>query len=471
MTIYLTYLLIDSHFTHGYNYGLGYIASVLKKDGHLIKYIPLRDSNGLVDFYQNIIDEKPRIIAFSATSSQFPFLREITQNIKEISDAFLVCGGTHTTLLPNSIESIPELDAIVIGEGEYAMQELAKALENRINFESIQNFWFRKNDRIIKNSIRPLIENLNSLPFPDKESLDYQAVINASRGKNRFIFSRGCTFKCSYCSNHALSDVYSNKNNYYRFIDPEIAIEQIRKDHERYNFNYIIIDDDTISLNKKWFFKFFELYKNNFSYPFRCNLRVETVNEDVIKTLKEANAKGIGIGLEHGNEDFRRNVLHRRMSNDDIRKVFALCDKYEITHSDFIMVGFPYENRKLFYDTVKLSREVGANGNVSIFQPYPSTHLAKICEQNSWLPEKEIFKERKEAVINFPNFSKKDIQLCADLFPFLNTYKFIPLINLRSYLIFLQMINIIFKLQYRFIKKSKKVYSLIKFSLLSLIFK
>jgi radical SAM superfamily enzyme YgiQ (UPF0313 family) len=446
MTIYLTYLLVESHFTHGYNYGLGYIASVLKQSGHKVHYIPIWTSSDITAFYKNIIDDQPDIIAFSSTSSQFPYLKSIIREIKGLSNAFLVCGGAHTTLNPNCITEVPELDAIVVGEGEYAMDELANAIANKEKLNNIKNLWLRINGNIIKNPTRPLIENLNLLPFPDKESLDYQNVIDRSGGKNRFIFSRGCTFKCSYCSNHALSEVYPNKNKYYRYLNPELAIEIIRKDHQKYKFKSIIIDDDTISLNKEWFFKFFDLYKKNFDYPFRCNLRVETVNEEVIKVLKEANAKGVGIGLEHGNEDFRRDVLNRRMSNKEIKRVFELCDKYGVTHNDFIMVGFPDENRKLFFDTVKLAREVGATGQASIFQPYPATDLAKICEDNNWVPDKDTFKERKEAVIDFPNFSKKDIQLCADVFPFLNKHKILPLIDSSPYLKLLLHVSNVFRL-------------------------
>ena len=227
MTIYLTYLLIDSLYTHGYNYGLGYIASVLKKNGFLVKYIPIWNKKDLELFYKDIRNENPSIVAFSATSSQFPFLKEISKKIKEFSDSILVCGGAHPTLKPDSILEVPDLDAIVIGEGEYPLLELANSLKNKDDLESIKSLWFRKNGKIITNPVRPLIEDLNSLPFPDKNSLDYQKVLDRSKGVNRFIFSRGCTFKCSYCSNEALSEVYPNKNKYYRFIEPKIAIEQI----------------------------------------------------------------------------------------------------------------------------------------------------------------------------------------------------------------------------------------------------
>jgi len=98
------------------------------------------------------------------------------------------------------------------------------------------------------------------------------------------------------------------------------------------------------------------------------------------------------------------------------------------------MVGLPFETKKLFLDTVKLCRKIKAQGNANIFQPYPGTKLYEICRQNHWLPEKEFFKERKEAVIDYPNFSSQDIQLCHNLFPYLVRYKFIPLFLPLSWL-------------------------------------
>ena len=461
MLIYLSYLLLNSHYVHGYNYGLGYISSVLRNNGFDVKYFPLWDENDLLEFYESIRKNHPEIIAFSATSSQFPFLQNIARNIRQFSNSFLVCGGAHTTLKPESINSIPELDAIVVGEGEFPMLELAESLSLGKNFQNIKNLWVREGNKIIKNPVRPLIEDLDSLPLPDKSSVDYQKILDKSNGINRFIFSRGCTFKCSYCSNHALSKVYPNKNKYYRYVSPEQAIEQIRYDHLNYDFKQITFDDDTISLNKKWFFKFIDLYKKNFNYPFRCNLRVETVNEDVIRALKEANARKIGIGLEHGNYEFRREVLNRKMSNKQIEEVFSLCNKYKISHDDFIMVGFPGETVELFFDTVRLSRKVQAKGNISIFQPYPSTDLANNCEVNNWLPEKEIFKERIEAVIDFPEFKKEEIQLCADVFPFLISVPFLPLFKSTKYLFALLIVSRVLNKIKKLVLKSLRVFKLV----------
>lgn len=411
----------------GYSYGLGYIAAALKSAGHDVGYFSLTDNHDVRALCDAVRRDQPGIVAFSATSSQFPSLGEIVPKIKTISDSFVVCGGVHTTLKPECISEMPELDAVARGEGEWALPELADALEKGADIFNIRSFWFRNGAQIIKNETRSLIAKLDDLPFPDKTSLDYQQVIDKAGGVNRFIFSRGCPFDCSYCSNKALSDAYSGGNSYFRQRSPRKAIAEIERDAGAYNFRCIAFDDDVMSLNKKWFYEFFDLYRKNFRYPFRCNLRVGTVDSDMMRLLKDAGAQGIGVGIEHGNEEFRRKVLKRNISNKQILETFSLCDKYGLTHNDFIMVGFPYENRRLFLDTARLCRKVSAKGSISIFVPYPGTHLAAVCEANGWLPGKKKYVERDDAVISYPGFPKEEIQLCADTYELLMRFKFIPL--------------------------------------------
>jgi len=425
MKIFLIYPAIDSLQNTGYNHGLGYISSVLKEGGFDVDYLVLKNKEDIAGLYEIVRGKKPEIVGFSVTTSQFNHLKDITKALKEISNSFMVCGGIHPTLRPECIFELPYVDAIVRGEGEYPLLEFAQRLENKIDYLNIKNFWFRKNNKIIKNGLRPLIKNLDSLPFPDKSSLDYQRVINEAQGVNPFMFSRGCTFGCSYCSNSALSKLY--QENFFRQLSPQRAIQEIKQDADRFKFKFIVFDDDIISLNKKWFYEFFTLYKNNFGYPFACNIRVGTVDSDMMGLLKNAGAFYIIIGIEHGNEKFTKTVLKRNITNKQIIDTFKLCDKYELPYYGQVMVGLPFENKRLYVDTVRLCRKISIENPISIFYPYPGTELGKICEENKWLPQKEFYKERVEATISYPDFSKENIQLCADVFPILMRFKFIPL--------------------------------------------
>jgi anaerobic magnesium-protoporphyrin IX monomethyl ester cyclase len=425
MKIFLAYLVVDSPQDTGYNYGAGYVAAVLKGGGHDVRYSVLNTQEDIATFCGRVRDERPGIVGLSSTTAQFPYAQQVARTLRRTTDSLLVCGGVHPTLKPACLEETPELHAIVRGEGEHSLLELADAMEAGQDCRSIDNLWLRDGDGIIRNPQRPFIHDLDSLPFPDKTSLDYQAMIDRAGGANRFIFSRGCTFRCTYCSNQALSEL--GEGTYFRQETPERALEDIRRDAERFRFTRIVFDDDTISLKKEWFHDFFNGYRREFKYPFVCNIRVGTVDADMLELLKEAGATTVAVGVEHGNEAFRRTTLKRPMANRQIVDTFDLCHRLGLNTYGQVIVGFPHETRKLFLDTVRLCRRLSIRNPASIFQPYPGTELGRICEENGWKPARSVFRERREAVISYPGFSREEIQLCADAFPVLTQIGWIPL--------------------------------------------
>jgi len=431
MKIYLVYLALNTYQHQSYSYGLGYISAVLKKAGYEPDYILVKDRYDLIEFLALIHEDKPDMIAFSLTTSQYDFFKLVMHEVKKFKEgenSFIVCGGVHPSLNPESMLEITGVDCIIRGEGEYPLLELVEVFKNNQNYYDIKNCWFITKNKVIKNEIRPLIENIDDLPFPDKDSIDFQKEIIKDNNKLRFIFSRGCPFECSYCCNKALSEIFPNSKKYFRQRSPSKAIEEIEDAIKKYEFNFIEFDDDTFSLNKKWFYEFFRLYKERIKYPFRCNIRVGTLDEEMMKVLKDAGVTGVSIGIEQGNEEFRKKILKRNMTNKQIIDTFTLCKKYNVAHyGDFVMVGLPYENKKLFFDTVKLCRQVSAQAEASIFYPYPGTELGEICKKNNWMPDKQFYMERVEACISYPDFSKEQIQLSRNAFTYLVREKSIPL--------------------------------------------
>jgi len=410
-----------------YSRGLGYIASVLKEGGHTVDYIMIEDLNYTAKLSQVIKNHKPEIIGFSLYSCQMNYIGPIIEDIKKYSDAFIVLGGIHPTVKPECILQISGADAIVRGEGEIALLELADTLQKKEDIRHIKNFWFKSGKEIIKNEMRPLID-LNGLPFPDKDIVDYQLLLDQSGGVNRFTFNRGCPFDCPYCSNKVLRDVYKKEISYCRSLNPKRAIEEIASDAAKFKFEKIFFDDDIITLDKKWFYEFFTLYKKYFKYPFYCNVRVGTIDANMVRLLKEAGAKGVAIGIEHGNEEFRKNILRRNITDKQIIDTLKLFEEHGIKDNyGQVMIGLPFENKELFLDTVRLCRLVNISYFKYIFYPYPATEFGELCEKNNWLPTQEYYMERKQAVIDYPDFKKADIQLCYDLFTGLVKFKFFPL--------------------------------------------
>ncbi len=425
MKVSLAYLVIHSPQDTGYNYGVGYVSAALRQGGHRPDIAILTTRDDIRRFAEHVRRRRPGLIGLSATTSQFRYVPEIAEAVKEASEAFVVCGGPHPTLQPKCLEETPALDAILRGEGEQPMRELADALEQGQPYHGIPNGWFRDGGSIIQNPNRPFVEDLDGLPMPDKDALDYQAVIDRAGGANRFIFSRGCTFGCTYCSNRALSQL--SEGRYFRQQSVDRALEEVRRDRRRFRFERVVFDDDTITLNRRWFEEFFTRYGDEIRLPFTCNVRVGTVDKPMLTLLRDAGCTTVAMGIEHGNEEFRRVVLKRPMTDEQIIQTFEWCHALGIRTFGQAIVGFPFETMRLFRDTVRLCRRVNVRNPISIFHPYPATELGRICERNGWLPEGEEFRERREAALDLPGFSKEQIQRCADAFPILTQSKWIPL--------------------------------------------
>jgi len=411
-----------------YSCGVGYISAVLKAAGHNVGYRNLPSLDDVGPLCREIGETRPDLIGFAATSCQFEQLKTVIPRVRAASKAIIACGGIHPTVQPECLEEIPELDAIVRGEGEFPLLDLANAVQERRDYSRIQNLWVRHEGTIVRNELRPLISDLDVLPFPDLDPAETQRAIDDQQGMHRMIFSRGCSFRCPYCSNHALSDIYRGKGVYHRLRSPEKALAEIQRDADRFKFRFLFFDDDTISLNKTWFTEFFTLYRQRFNFPFYCNLRPGTLSQPMAQLLKAAGAKGVALGIEHGDEKFRKSVLGRGHSNEEIRHTVELCRNEGIEEVyGQVMIGLPFETVELHLETVRLCRSLRIIPFRYIYQPYPGTALAKVCEQNHWIPEKQVYVERREAVIDFPNFSRKQIQACFDVFSVLVRVKFLPL--------------------------------------------
>jgi anaerobic magnesium-protoporphyrin IX monomethyl ester cyclase len=189
-----------------------------------------------------------------------------------------------------------------------------------------------------------------------------------------------------------------------------------------------MFDDDTIHVDKKWFREFFDLYKRQVHIPFKCNIRPDIIDEEIVDLLKDAGVARVNIGVEHGNEEFRRKYLKRDMTNRQIIEAFDLFRRRNIGCYAHLMVGLPYENKRLFLDTVSLCRELPIlpSNPIFIFNPYPATELGDLCEEKGWLLPKKHYREREDSITNYPFFKKEEIKLCKDAFSLLLTLRFLP---------------------------------------------
>lgn len=357
--------------------GLMHISSVLRKAGHQTRMVIFNKK----DIKKKFSSFKPDIVGFQCTTGMQKWVCNMAKFVKEEidKDILVIVGGAHPTYFPEMINEA-NIDIICRGEGEYPVLELANRVDNHRDFIDIENLWVKRNGRIYKNEMRPLIQDLDALPFTDKELYkEYNFIYSAPYA--HIMTSRGCAYNCTFCYNHIFRSMQKNPFKYVRRRSIENIISELEEKKLKYNLKSIIFLDDNFNLvNKEWFFLFLDKYKQKIELPFFCQLRADSLDEEMAFRLKKSGCYWIEMGLEAGNEKYRNEVLKKDLKDADVLNAGRLLHKYKIGFNTTNMVGLPNETLEDSIKGLKLNMRVKPGvAWYSIFQPYPKTELGEYC--------------------------------------------------------------------------------------------
>lgn len=402
-------------------HGLGYLSSVLKHAGHETALIYLDHEPTEDAFMARLAAIEPQLVAFSCTTHQYPYAERCARWITRSQPGVVtLVGGAHATLVPDQVLASSHFDLVCVGEGEYPVLDLATTMQEGEDFAHIPNLWLRRNGEAIRNPLRPLIADLDGIPFADRDLFDFEHILTANDGWVDLMAGRGCPYSCTYCSNPGLRERFRGLGKYVRFRSVDNVLAEIRSLAKRYAVKTLNFQDDVFTLDRGWVLQFGQKYEEEFGFPFWINSRVERINdEEMVAALAHAGCCGVRIGLESGNEDLRASVLKRRMSNDEIRQAFALARKYGLDVYTCNMLGIPGETAGMIEETIALNRELQPAGmQFSVFYPYPMTELYDLCVRQGYLEQGEkldSYYERK-SILQLPTLSDEELEVEYDRF-------------------------------------------------------
>lgn len=407
---YLDFITDYSGFNH---IGLAYLSACLKQADHEAKLLHLTKEIPVEELINLIKDVNPNLICYTAFSNQFCYIKKVAPIVKKELNIPTVCGGIHATVHPAGTISVDGIDMVCIGEGEKAIVELANNLEKKHDVSKIKSLWVKKNNRIIKNEVNDLNQNLDSLPFADRNLFDFRNLSGTKLGKLNVIATRGCPYQCGYCANHQLQKIYKGKGKYVRFRSVDKVIQEIKKVKKDYpEMNHLEFLDDCFCLDKAWSKEFLKKYKyEKVNLPMIVNTRVDLLDDDTLKALKDAGMRELCLGVENGNESIRKNILNKHISNAKIIQTFKLCKKYGFDTRCYVMAGIPFETMNNVLETVKFCAKIQPTYlHVSIFQPYPNTALYDLCLKNGFISEDVDFQTYFDGVtvLNQKSISKDE---------------------------------------------------------------
>jgi len=412
MRVLFIYPDLGSFLPRHYQHGIGYLSAVLKNAGYQTRLFYLDKPWDDEQLIEDVKGFSPGLIGLSGTTHQFPYLVKLAKTLKlAFPQTLIICGGIHATLAPEDVLSHPGIDIVCIGEGEKAIVALANAIEQGRDFSAIENFWIKQGDKVIKNPVCDLEEDLDRIPFPDREIFDYQKILDQDGMRLSLLVGRGCPFKCTYCANQGKSELYKGKGRYVRFRSVDNVLAEISECEKKYQFKSLDFNDDIFTLNRSWLKEFFEKYPKRFSYPFRVNIHAGTVDEETYYQLSRAGCEMVRIGVESGSERVRREIMNRRIRQEEIIQSFRWAENAGIKTWSFNMVGVPGETPEDALSTYNLNRELCPDHmQVSVFNPYPGTRLYELCREKGYLKREMVDGYFvPESILEFPSLSSREI--------------------------------------------------------------
>lgn len=368
------------------------------------------------DLVGKVREYKPNLIAISILEDLYPLSVKILRTIEHFKIP-TIAGGIFPTFSPEITISEKAITMVCVGDGEEVLPEVCHKLANNEDISNVKNLWVKKDGEIIKNKLRPL-NDINLNPLPDFSIFHKDRFLKPMKGRLYKMAPvethRGCPYMCSFCNSRSQRVLYKDETgeNFSRIKDVGQVYNEIKMLIDKYGVEYIYFPANTfLAMSKDYLKEFTKMYKK-FEFPFYCQTRSETINEETVKCLEEMGCHSLSIGIEHGNEDFRKKVLNRKVSNQVYINAIRLLEKTKIMVSVNNIIGFPDETREIAFDTINLNKKLNVYAhNAYYFTPYHGTPLREYCVKRGYISgDTQTVNITKGTVLNMPQFPPDEIK-------------------------------------------------------------
>jgi len=336
--------------------GLAYLAAILEASQIPVDVIDAwAEGYSFEELGTEVAKRAPDIVGISMISPIYAAAMRSVDIVREYSDAKIVVGGPHPSALPEQcLEDNPNIDFVIIGEGEKPLVELVTAFsESGKHLSAISGLAYRDNHGIINTGHAERVSNLDDLPFPARHLFPLKKYkTHPPYGKRNpymtLITSRGCPYHCTYCS----KSVYGQK---CQAMSPERVIVEIKHIIQEYSTKEIHFYDDDFTINMKRAEKICDLLiEEKIDISWSCTTRVDLVDESLLKKMKKAGCWLISYGIETADPGILKEVK-KGYSIEDVKNAFSLTKSAGIRTVAYLMVGLPGETRESIKKTIDFS--------------------------------------------------------------------------------------------------------------------
>lgn len=374
--------------------GLGYLATALRKSGFEVGILDgIKEKLNLEKLDKRVRELKPDVVGIQVFSCDAHTVKEYVSKIREVDrNILVVVGGAHVSGVGKEVfDYFGGIHFAIAGEGETAFPMLLKkVIAGEKDLEKVPGLIYKKGDRIIANAPK-FEEDLDALGFPAWDLMDPRTYPQAPQGaffKNwptaPILTSRGCPYRCTYCAGH-LTTGYN-----IRFRSIEKVLEEIEMLYRDYGVREIHIIDDNFTFKRERAIKFCNRILERgikISLAFPNGVRLDTLDEELLRLLKKAGCYSITLGIESGSQRIL-NDMKKSLKLEMIEEKVALINKVGIDIMAFFIVGYPTETRETILETIEFAKRLKIKrAHFSTFLPLPNTEASKMLLRDGVLKE------------------------------------------------------------------------------------
>lgn len=386
--------------------GVEYVSAALKAAGHETEllYEPGADNS----FYyrweamkplnrhdrllRRALAFRPDLIAMGAVTNIYPYACEMAARLKAaLPEVPIVIGGIHATSVPEYVIENPHFDIVARGECDDAIVELADRMARGEPYWDVRNFWFKADGAVVRNELRPPIEDLDRLPYPDK---DLFRKVGAFGDMLYILGGRGCPYKCTFCESHMVEGFYhATGDKFTRRRDPVQVVEECNHWLDRFGrrFKMFYFVDGSINYDLPWFKEFLKVYRDHCRFPFLSLTYANEMDEETARLMREAGCIRTVVGMESGSERMRNDVLKKGVTNDQLRRAVRMIQGAGVDVQITAMFGLPGETPAEMFETLDMVRDLRPSlVTAYTLYPYMNTGVQRQLREEGLLDEKSV---------------------------------------------------------------------------------
>ncbi len=400
---------------------LAYATAVLEKYGYQARLLDMvADNQDKLDLRQIIKKEQPDFVVLDSTTPSVFSDIACAAIVKEESRAKVILVGPHISALPEEtlLSAQGAVDVACIGEYDYTVKDV---VENYNNLAGIKGIAYYKDARVNKNEPRPLIANLDELPFPAWQHLNLMKYFDGGKlyPYIDIISGRGCPNRCVFCLWPQV--MHGTK---YRLRSAKNVVDEIERDIQLcprvLKGGEFFFEDDTFTVNKDRAIGICgEILRRNLRITFSVNARVDNADLEMFKIMRQAGCRELLVGFESGNQEML-DRMNKNITLEESKKFMHYAKQARLKVHGCFVIGLPGETEFSAQQTIAFALDLGlTTAQFSGAVPFPGTAFFGLCQKEGWLKSKDWNKWLQEGeqkgIVEYPGLSEKKINEYVDL--------------------------------------------------------